>query len=183
MSPVRVLLVAIVLGAVAAAVWWPRGPDDTPADPPRRDMAGPGYIPSGAPLEAPPAPPPRPGGRAIDFDLLSYYDYDPEADVIPEEVLELDGEIVELRGVMYYGVEDPDRVTAFFLMPNHMICCYGTPRLNEYVEVGLAEGRVTQYVLNYYLVRGRLRVGAVRDDQDRVVCLYRILDAEASVLE
>ena len=147
------------------------------------EMAGPGYIPTGAPLRPPPAPPPRKGARSIDFDLLSYFDYDPEVDAIPDEVLELDGKVVELRGVMYYSVEDPDRVTDFYSMPNHMVCCFGIPRTNEIVEVFLKPKTYTQYVLNYYLIRGKLSVGAVRDDEDRVLCLYRITDAEVEVME
>ncbi|MHC4224887.1 MAG: DUF3299 domain-containing protein [Planctomycetota bacterium] len=148
-----------------------------------RELAGPGYLPQGAPLRPPPLPPPRGGATAIDFDLLAGFDYDPEADVIPDEILALDGKEVELAGVMYYAVADPDRVTEFFLMPNHMICCFGTPRLNEAVEVVQRKGVSTQYLLNYFLVRGRLRVGQVVDDDGRVICLYRITDAEAEVLE
>jgi len=178
---VKGLLAAILLlGALGAAAWWATRPEPGTQT---REMAGPGFLPEGAPLEPPPAPPPKEGATAVDYSLLSYFDYDPEADVIPEDVEELDGRIVEVRGVMYYGVDDPDRVTEFYLMPNHMICCFGTPRLNEAVEVVLEPGSVTQYVLNYYLVRGRLHVGAVRDDQDRVLCLYRITDAEVEVLE
>ena len=84
---------------------------------------------------------------------------------------------------MYYGVDDPDYVTDFYLMPNHMVCCYGTFRINEAVEVALKKGRATQYVLNYYLIRGTIHVGAIRDEEDRVLCLYQITDAEAEVLE
>ena len=176
-----------VLACSAAVLLLPRwllecpqpGGDATEPAPPA-EMAGPGFIPEGAPSRPPAAPPPRKGAVAIDFDLLSGYDYDPEADVIPEEVEQLDGKLVELRGVMYYGVEDP--VTEFYLMPNHMICCFGTPRLNEVVEVTLKPKTRTQYVLNYYLIRGRLEVGAVLDEEGQVLCLYRIRDAEAEVL-
>ena len=157
--------------------------DKTPSEAPEREMAGPGFLPENAPLKAPAAPKPRKGAKAIDFDTLSAFDYDPEADIIPDEVLELDGKLVELRGVMYYAVEDADNVTDFFLMPNHMICCFGTPRLNEAVEVTQPKGKSTQYVLNYYLIRGKLEVGAVHNDQGAVICLYRIRKAEVEVLE
>ncbi len=155
------------------------------APPPAADavVPGSGYIPAGAPMQPPPAPPPRKGARSIDFDLLSYFDYDPEADLIPDDVLALDGKIVELRGVMYYAVDDPDNVNEFFLMPNHTVCCFGVPRTNEAVHVVLKRGATTQYVLNYYLVRGRLAVGAVRGEDDRVHYLYLIRDAEAEVME
>lgn len=153
------------------------------ARPPPREVAGPGYLPEDAPLEPPPAPAPKRGAKAIDFDTLGAFDYDPEADVIPDDVLALDGKLVELRGVMYYAVEDPEKVGDFYLMPNHMICCYGTPRLNDAVEVIQKKGRTTQYVLNYFLVRGKLEVGAVRGEDGAPICLYRISDAEVEVLD
>ena len=178
--------VAFVALASVAAIYLcidaePAAPENTP--PARRDMVGPGTMPADTPFRAPSAPPPRRGADTVDFSLLSYYDYDPEADVIPEGVLALDGKKIELIGVMYYGVEDPDRVTEFYLMPNHMVCCYGTYRINEAVKVTLKAGLRTQYVLNYYNIRGTLRVGAVRDDEDRVECLYHITAAEAEVME
>lgn len=179
----RIVLPLVCL-AVLAGVVFLRGKDEAvPERPPPADMAGPGYLPEGAPLQAPAAPPPRKGAEAVDFDMLAGFDYDPEADVIPDEITALDGRLVELRGVMYYAVADPGNVTEFYLMPNHMICCFGTPRLNEAVEVVLRPRTRTRYLLNYYLVRGTLEVGAVRDEEDRVLCLYRITDAEVEVME
>lgn len=172
-SAAAVLLCALVLSAYALSL----RPGTV-----RREIAGPGYLPAGAPLTAPRAPPPREGAIAIDFETLSAFDYDPESDLIPDDVRALDGRRVELRGVMYYAVADPDRVTDFYLMPNHMICCFGTPRVNEAVEVKVRPGFVTRYVLDYFLVRGLLDVGAVRDERGRVLYLYRIRDAVAEVL-
>jgi hypothetical protein len=171
-------LFSLAVIAIVIASWRMNASRDRP-----REMVGPGYMPADAPRSAPPSPPPRAGATSVSFDLLSYFDYDPEADVIPEEVLALDGKRVELVGVMYYGVDDPDRVTEFYLMPNHMVCCYGTFRINEAVEVALRPGLKTQYVLDYYVIRGTIRVGAIRDDEDRVLALYRISDAEAEILQ
>jgi hypothetical protein len=180
-DPVReVGLFAIAVAAAAALALSRAG--SAPPRPPERGMAGPGYIPSGAPLRPPPAPPPRGGAIAVDFDLLSAFDYDPEADVIPDGVTALDGRLVELRGVMYWGVTDPERVTEFYLMPNHMVCCFGTPRANQTVEVVLRPPAQTRYVLDYYLVRGRLAVGAVRSAEGVLQCLYRMTDATAEVM-
>ncbi|MHC4958086.1 MAG: DUF3299 domain-containing protein [Planctomycetota bacterium] len=151
--------------------------------PPEREMAGPGYIPPGAPLKPPPAPPPHKGFKAIEFDTLRAFDYDPEADIVPDDVRKLDGKQVELRGVMYYAVEDPEKVTDFYLMPDHMVCCFGTPRLNDAVEIIQKKGGVTQYVVNYYLIRGKLAVGQVTNEEGTVLCIYRITDADVEVLE
>jgi hypothetical protein len=166
------------LAVIAIAGWWIHRSLDRP-----REMVGPGYLPANAPRSAPTPPPPRADATSVSFDLLSYYDYDPEADVIPDEVLALDGKRVELVGVMYYGVDNPDRVTEFYLMPNHMVCCYGTFRINEAVEVALRPGLKTQYALNYFVVRGTIHVGAIRDEEDRVLALYRITGAEAEILQ
>lgn len=165
------------LAVIAITVWWIHAGLDR-----GKEMVGPGYMPADAPRSAPQPPPPRAGATSVGFDLLSYFDYDPEADVIPEEVAALDGKRIELVGVMYYGVDDPDRVTEFYLMPNHMVCCYGTFRINEAVEVELRPGLKTRYALDYFLVRGTLHVGAIRDEEDRVLALYRISDAEAETL-
>jgi hypothetical protein len=178
---VGIALFLLLLAAGAVYLLWPEPRESQAA--PVREMAGPGYIPPGAPTEPPAAPEPREGAIAIDFDLLAAFDYDPEVDLIPDEVLALDGKRVELRGVMYYAVEDPERVTEFYSMPNHMICCFGIPRSNEVVEVILRPDTHTQYLLEYFLIRGTLHVGAVRDEEDRVLCLYRITDAAVEVLQ
>jgi len=183
-----------ILGALVNLVVADRGQSaganeaDAPAETgfvadPDRDLPGPGYIPEGAPLKAPPTGPPRKGYRAIDFDTLSAFDYDPEANVVPEDVEALSGTLVELSGVMYYGVEDPDRVEDFYLMPSHLVCCFGTPRANDTVSVKLKSGAHTQYVLNYYRIRGRIKVELLRDEAGNALALYRITDAEAEVLE
>jgi hypothetical protein len=51
------------------------------------------------------------------------------------------------------------------------------------VKVELKAGTETQYVLNYYLIRGKLEVGLIRDEDGNALALYRIPDAEAEVLE
>ena len=79
-----------------------------------------------------------------------------ESDVVPPPVDAHDGKLIELVGVMYFAVADPERVTAFFLMPDHTVCCFGTPKVNQIVEVLLPEGVATEYVLDFYLVRGVL---------------------------
>jgi hypothetical protein len=169
------VLVALVFLTVVAVLLWP----SDPAPP----MAGPGYLPAEAPLVPPPTPPPRDGAVAVDFATLAGFDYDPEAGVVPDEVAALDGQQVELPGVMYYGVVEPGHVTEFYLMPNHLVCCFGTPRPNDTVEVTLPAGEATRYVLQYYLVRGRLAVEPVYDAQGNLLALYSIPDAAVEILE
>jgi len=176
-------LAVALLVLVAVVKLWAFQEPGKPDAPPRREIAGPDFIPAGAPTDAPPAPAPRKGALPIDFDVLAAFDYDPEADLIPDDIRALHGKLVELRGVMYYGVDDVDRVSDFYLMPSHLVCCFGTPRANDTVKVELKSGTETQYVLNYYLIRGKLEVGLVRDEEGNALALYRIPNAEAEVLE
>jgi hypothetical protein len=96
-----------------------------------RVMASRGFIPPGAPLRAPPRPAPRHGAVAVGFDQLAGFEFSPESGVVPDAVQALEGRLVEVIGVMYYSVPDPARVTEFFLMPDHSVCCFGTPRANH----------------------------------------------------
>jgi len=48
--------------------------------------------------------------------------------------------------------------------------------------VRLPEGEATEYLLDYYLVRGRLEVGPFYDEAGLPLCLYRIEDAEVEFL-
>lgn len=172
-----------LLLAIAAALWLARDRDGprAPESPP--PMAGPGYLPTEAPLIPPPLPSPHKGAISVDFSTLAGFEYDAEAGVVPDEVAALDGRLVELAGVMYYGVTEPGHVTEFYLMPNHLVCCFGTPRPNDTVEVTLPEGEATHYVLQYYLVRGHLAVEPVYDEQGYLLALYSIPDASVAILE
>jgi len=183
--PIRVKaagILAVVL-LLALAIWIGTA-GDRPAGsaPPRRAMsdrvlASRGFLPPGAPLQPPPAPEPRDGAVSVGFGHLAGFDYAPESGSVPEAIRRLDGKTVEVLGVMYFSVPDPARVTEFFLMPDHTVCCFGTPRLNQIIEVVLPEGDATEYVLDYYLVRGRLQIGPFYDDAGFALCLYRIEDA------
>ena len=140
-------------------------------------MASRGFLPPGAPLKPPPPPEPRDGAISMGFDRLAGFEFEAESGVVPDAIRSLDGKTIEVLGVMYFSVPDPAQVTEFFLMPDHTVCCFGTPRLNQIVEVVLPQGEATEYLLDYYLVRGRLQVGPFFDDAGFALCLYRIEDA------
>ena len=74
------LTVGLFILAAVVRLW--ALPPDTPAPEPERAVAGPGYMPAGAPTDAPPAPTPRKGAISIDFDVLAAFDYDPEVPVM-----------------------------------------------------------------------------------------------------
>ena len=88
-----------------------------------RVIASQGFIPPGAPLKPPPRPAPRDGALAIEFGELAGFEFELESGVVPDAVAAHDGKRIEVVGVMYFAVADPERVTAFFLMPDHNVCC------------------------------------------------------------
>ena len=47
----------------------------------------------------------------------------------------------------------------------------------------LKKGTKTEYVLNYYVIRGKLEIGLLRDEAGNALALYRIGEAQAEVLE
>lgn len=182
--PIRVkpagVLALLLLAAVL--VWIRLAPDTAqqatrPAGLSERVMASQGFVPPGAPLKPPPPPEPRGGAVGIGFERLAGFAFEAESGTVPDAIQQLDGELVEVLGVMYFSVPDPAEVTEFYLMPDHTVCCFGVPRLNQIVEVTLPAGQATEYVLDYYLVRGRLQIGPFFDDAGFALCLYRIEDA------
>jgi len=182
---VALALITIAGAAIGIAVWRRADGSDgghATRGLSQRVMASKGFIPPGAPLQPPPRPAPRTGSDPVDFSLLAGFAVPGEGLVIPADVAALDGRTVEVIGVMYFAVEDPANVTEFFLMPDHTVCCFGTPRLNQIIEVRLPKGEATEYVLDYYLVRGTLQVGPFYDPSGLALSMYRILDAEVEVL-
>lgn len=184
----RTVLIAGILLCFAVAAWIliaPRPGEHTQLERrglSERVMASRGFVPPGTPLKQPPRPAPRKGAAAIGFGQLAGFDYEAESGLLPEEIAALDGRLVEVIGVMYFSVPDPDRVTEFYLMPDHTVCCFGTPRVNQIVEVTLPKGEATEYLLDYYLVRGTLEIGPFYDEAGLALCLYRIRNAEVEFL-
>ena len=189
------LAVCVIAGVV---VWWPSGA--TTASPSvtattgegranemielaPRVMASKGFVPPGAPIAPPARPTPRRGALPADFADLAGFEFEMESAVVPDAIESLRGRVVEVIGVMYFSVEDPDHVAEFYLMPDHTICCFGTPRINQIVDVQLPTGRATRYALDYYLVRGVLEIGPFFDEDGLALCLYRIAEAEVEFLE
>jgi len=205
---VAVLTAALVTGGVIA--WWPSNSsnarDSNARDPnaegpnakdgasnagqvggqielSERVMASKGFLPPGAPVTPPARPTPRRGARPADFADLAGFEFEIESATVPDAIEALRGQVIEVIGVMYFSVEDPDRVAEFYLMPNHMICCFGTPRINQIVDVRLPAGSATRYTLDYYLVRGVLEIGPFFDEDGLALCLYRIANAEVEFME
>jgi hypothetical protein len=189
------IFVLIAIGVTLAAfAWWPAArPQPTSStndvrtgsqpELSERVMASKGFLPPGAPVAPPARPTPRPGAQAADFADLAAFEFEMESAAIPDAIEALRGKTVEVIGVMYFSVEDPDHVAEFYLMPDHMICCFGTPRINQIVDVRLADRQATRYTLDYYLIRGVLEIGPFFDEDGLALCLYRIAEADVELLQ
>lgn len=119
------------------------------------------------------------------YDLtLPRYD-DPEIleklnDQIPEWAWDLDDKPIQVDGFALPLEFASGAVTRFFLTPDQMGCCFGgAPGFNQVVEVVVAPpGKKGIATYGAYAVRGKLVVGAAKDESGYVTSLYR-LEAES----
>lgn len=167
----RALELTLLVGsglAIGVAIWWPPT-EDAPSN-------------LDAPITPPARPSPRRGAHAVNFAELAGFEFEFESGAVLDAIEAFRGKVVEVIGVMYFSVEDPDQVAEFYLMPDQMVCCFGTPRINQIVDVRLPKGVSTRYTLDYYLIRGVLEIGPFHDDDGLALCLYRVANAEVEFL-
>jgi hypothetical protein len=95
--------------------------------------------------------------------------------VIPQEILDLNGTKVALSGYMLpYKVDDEGDVSEFSLNGNYDMCYFGAPvALNEWVMVKLNNNLKVKYTHRPIKVFGVLEVGEDNKDGD-VTSLYRL---------
>ena len=95
--------------------------------------------------------------------------------VIPQEILDLNGKKVGLSGYMLpYEVDDDGNVSEFALNGNYDMCYFGAPvSLNEWVLVKIDENVKVKYTHKIIKIYGVLEVGEENKDGD-VVSLYRL---------
>jgi hypothetical protein len=146
--------------------------------------------------EAPPTKPPRfvDGYLEVDFELLTSYEYEwstttgeasgDEAERIPFEVRALDRAKVFIRGYMQPIDFDKDGVKSFLLTNIPGGCCFGMiPRLNEWVDVTMPEGKHAEYTyFDPIEIRGRLLVGEAKSGEV-VTALYRMTPDSVEIVE
>lgn len=114
----------------------------------------------------------RVGYSKVEFGLLAGF----KAGVgvpLPSAVAALDGQAVTLTGSMVPVAFRDDKISAFVLVRNQLLCCYGQqPLVNEWVFVECAVP-VKPLMEEPVQLFGRLTVEPdVRDDE--LICLYRM---------
>ncbi len=100
------------------------------------------------------------GATRVSFKFLGGFDYSADKE-IPEPVMVLNGEVVQVTGFMLPVDFDSGRVNSFLLMNSRMACCFGVmPRENEFIYVEMPDGVTTKFMTDIPInVSGRLEIG------------------------
>ena len=133
-----------------------------------------------------PAPTGREGYFSLGFTKLSDFEYNTDelgrlesGSKVPSEISSLDGKKVAVSGFMVPIEFQEDKVSAFILVRNQLLCCYGEePKLNEWmlVEISPPVEMITEVPVTLF---GDFEVGPDMEE-DMVVSLYRL---KADVME
>lgn len=146
--------------------------------------------------EAPPTKAPRfiDGYLEVGFELLTSYEYEwstttgeakgDESTRIPFEVRALDQAKVFVQGYMQPIDFDKNGVKSFLLTNIPGGCCFGMiPRLNEWIDVTMAEGDYAEYTyFDKIEIRGKLLVGEAKSGEV-VTALYRMKPDAVTIVE
>ena len=119
----------------------------------------------------------------LDFGFLTSFEYPDMVELdseesppeLPEDILELDGQLIAIEGFMNPLAFDRDGVSQFALVNDPLNCCFGaTPEPNHWIDVTLKEGdRTAFYSLDPVAVYGYLEVGELFED-GFLVSLFRM---------
>jgi len=110
-------------------------------------------------------------GKYLDltFDKLASYTYefpDPEStedrsNPIPENIMQLSGKDVAIRGFMVPVTVDGEEVVEFLLVRNQFACCFGViPKMNEWLHITMKAGHKAPYAVDIPITVSRSRSSA-----------------------
>lgn len=107
----------------------------------------------------------------IDLDIrtLTSIDWE-EGDELPEEIQELDGRLVVLKG--YMRADQAHGLSEFLLVAAECACA-GRPQVQHFVQVTLEDEEI-DYRSSPVEIEGRLGVGVQRDEDGFIESLYRL---------
>jgi hypothetical protein len=123
-----------------------------------------------------------PSKDAVDWAVLTAYEYEPGLSGLPDPVKALEGKTVVLRGFLL-PIAEWDDIHEFCVVPNHMSCCFGMPAgINGQVQVTLQKGeRGLPNTSEPIEVRGTFRAVETKD-QGILLSIFRLDDATAKVI-
>lgn len=180
----------LAAAALAAGVTSADTPREEPAlfpravvlrPPPAVGVAKPGDAPQPAnpPLPQPTDPPSADG--ALDWLVLTSYEYQPGLKSLPDAIKALEGKTVVMRGFIMPLYEFDD-IHEFVLVPNHMSCCFGMPTgINGQVQVKLASKRGLPNTNEPIEVTGTFHAVETKES-GYVLSIFRIDGAKARIV-
>jgi hypothetical protein len=141
-----------------------------------------GPVTAGSPSARAAAAPKAVSKDAIDWGVLTGYEYQPGLAGLPDSVKALEGTTVTLRGYLLPLVEFDD-IHEFCVVPNHMSCCFGMPAgINGQVQVKLKSAERGLPNTNEPLeVRGIFHIVETKD-QGILLSIYRIDEATGRIV-
>ncbi len=180
-------LAVVLLGTVALVVGVRSTAASGPADPAAAAFgalpAAGAALPGGPVIPGAPAAAPKPadGTDALDWAVLTAYDYKPGLLDLPDGVKALDGKRVTMRGFLLPLYEFDD-IHEFVLVANHMSCCFGMPAgISGQVQVKMpAEAKGLPNTSEPLRVEGVFRVVETKE-QGYILSIFRIDDAKVTI--
>ena len=120
-------------------------------------------------------------GDALDWSILTAYEYADGLANLPESVKALDGKPVVLRGFLTPLYEFDD-IHEFILVANHMSCCFGMPAgISGQIQVKIAGERGLPNTNEPLEVRGTFRVVETKE-QGYILSIFRVDDAKVRIV-
>ena len=112
---------------------------------------------------------------------LGNFRYDEEkGGNIPDDVKQLSGSTVQLRGYMI-PMDQAEHITQFALVPSLFACCFGQPpQIQHTIVVNCPKGKAVSYCPDEIVVQGQLTVQEKRDD-GYVVSLFEMAAGSVKV--
>lgn len=131
----------------------------------------------------PHAPVPAGQSRTLTIKDLGNFDYDPDlGGSVPEDVKQLHGATIQLRGYMI-PLDQARRITRFALVPDLFACCFGQPPgLQHTIVVKCPAGSAVSYFPDEIVVTGTLSVGEKVED-GFVVSLFEMTASSVKPVE
>lgn len=119
---------------------------------------------------------------AVEWALLTSYEYQPALPGLPDAIKALEGKTVAVRGYLL-PIAEWDDIHEFCVVPNHMSCCFGMPAgVNGQVQVSLkASERGLPNTNEPIEVRGTFRAVETKD-QGILLSIWRLDAATATIV-
>jgi len=109
----------------------------------------------------------------LKFDVIGGWKFIEGKTPIPDQVQQLNGKWVELRGFML-PINEIKKIRSFVVIQSLWGCCFGqTPEVNHVIVVTMEPGKTVEFYPDPIRVIGQFAVGETRED-GYLVSIYRL---------